>query len=769
MAEPVKIVDGPVATDEAGNTVEAEPVRIVSGTAVDSAGKPTAVEELVESDTGKPVYIVDDTMAQDSVGNWKEARPVTGITDEAIDLSAFAVDDDAAAGATIAAISVPEGYTPELIYDANGAFAISGGNLVVGTALLTPGTLRPLIRAKKSGAADLTLRPEITVNSAFVPSDISGLVGAWVCDAGVTVDGNGKATAWAGQFGTSSNWSAIGVSPDYSAVGPKGKSVLNFSAGSSHGLQLATPIAVDDCTIVLCWRPKTTDSTTRYILGVETSGFILGHHSNVLDMNFGTTASVIPATNYNLVTTRYRCDIITHDGTSGTGPTAVQTDGGAAGSSVNAGVNSRNLKYLGRQAGGNYASVEIAALLIYSRVLTAGEIAQLEAWAQQYRTSEWYFANAGADASAGYNSATPKQNPASYINGASTTPPFFRPGDRIFLKRGDFFYDQSITATSPLLTSQARPIRIQAYGAGDQKPRIWGQAPSALAWSASGSNWTATLARTNAPTVLWWYRDGIDERPVHIYNRTVNQDRSFSYSAGTSTLTVRLESGRDPNTEIIVIPKDSTSQSLWGATRNDIHFRDLEIRHYAGQMLAPQGARNAIRECDIGHTADDGWSPGGTGSICQMNEIVDCGGNRGTSSGPGDGVSCHGGSGHLIQYNDIRDCGVAGIRNEMGTGAKIEGNSISNCNQPIRALANASYDFAVTWEIDGNEIIRTADDQEDAGIIIDSGCTANQTFNVTNNRLTGLGTVRGKAIDKRSGSVVFSQSGNSQTGFSSLT
>lgn len=675
-------------------------------------------------------------------------------------LSNSTVDDDAAAGTVIGSLTMPEGYTAEMVHTSNSRIAVSGGDLVVGTALLTPGQLRPIIRARKSGAQDLTLRPTITVNAAFSPADIANLAAAWVCDQGVTVDGNGKATAWAGAFGTSVNWSAIGASPDYSAVGPKGKSVLNFSAASSMGLQLATPLAVDDCTIVLCWRPKTTDSTTRYILGVETTGFILGHHSNVLDMNFGTTASVIPATNHNLVTSRYRCDIITHDGTSGTGPTAVRTDGSAAGSSVNAGVNSRNLKYLGRQAGGNYASVEIAALLIYSRVLTSDEMARLEAWGREYRTTEFYYAEDGSDSNTGFSESFPR---ATF--GTSTSPPYYKPNDRILMKGGDSFIDMAAPASGAMGTTTDNPIRIQSYGTG--KAKLWGQGPSALSWTNdSGDKWSATLARTNAPTVLWWYRDGLDEPPVHVYSRTVNQDLSFAYSAGT--LTVQLGAGRDPNTESIVIPKDSTTQSFWSATRNDMLFRDLEVRHWAAQAFAPQGSRNMVVECDIGYTADDGISPGGSANGAIFNTIRDCGGNKSTSSGPGDGISFHGGSGHVIMYNDIADCAVAGVRNEMGTGALIEGNTIENCNQGIRVLFNASYDFAVTWTIRSNTITRSAADTEPAAVKIDSGATANQTVNVTDNIFIGEGAARGKAIDNASSNVVFSQSGNQQTGFNSM-
>lgn len=685
-------------------------------------------------------------------------------------LTGSSVADNAAAGTTIGTLSMPAGYSPELIYDSDGKFALSGNDLVVGSTLLTPGNLRPLIRAKKSGALDLTLKPTITVTAVRLPSDISGLVAAWVCDQGVTANGSNEVTAWAGAFGTSINLSgAAGVSAPtvQTGIGPKGLSPIGFASASSQFLSFSTPLVIDDCTIVLCWKPRDIQATVRYVLGNSSSGFALGHHSNVFDINFGTTGSVIPATNYNLVTTRYQCHIITHDGTNGTGPTIPYTDGGAGGSSVNCGTTAKTIDRLGRQVTGAFSNMDVTAVLIYSKVLSTDEIAAVEAWAQAYRTMEWYFSNAGSDSNTGLNTANAKQNPASVINAGSTSPPQFRPWDRILLNGGDYFYDQSITATSVFTATSARPVKIQSYGAG--KPHIWGQAQSALTWTNSvGDIWTAPLTRTNTPTVLWWYRDGLGSPPVHMYSRTVNQDASFSFAS--STLTLQLASGKNPNNEIIVIPKDSTSQSLWAATKADISFRDLEIRHYSGQAWAPQGARNHIRECDIGYTADDGLSPGAGGSgALQFNTIRDCGGNKSTSSGPGDGISIHGGTGWKVQYDDIADCGVAGIRNEMGTGADIEGNVLSNNNQGIRALYNVSYDNVVTWNIRANQITRSAADAEDAAIKIDSQVTANQTFSVTDNVMTGLGTARGKAIDNASPSAVFSQSGNSQTGFSSLT
>jgi len=510
-------------------------------------------------------------------------------------------DDSAPAGATVSALSIPPGYTAELIYDCEGRFTLASGALKTTALPLAPGLYRPYLRAKKNGTPDVTLRPRIRVAAAFSPAEIDGLAAAWVSDRGLTVDGSNRVTGWEGAFGTTIDLTggAEGTRPVRDTIkGPRNKPVVIFSAGSARFLSMsaATP-TLNACTIFAVTRKLDNGSTVRPLIGNTAGGRFIGTHSNVIDANFGSTANVAaPASASINRTDRYQSICVTHDA----GGSAAGFVDGIAGGTANAGTSGGAFNCVGRH-NTSYANDEITALLVYDRKLNAAEIVKIFAFLEPYRTTEWFFSATGDDANLGMNENTPRKSFATVMGSAGAGK--WRQGDCIRVKGGDFFYDVVITNTNAFVPTQARPVTIDSYGTG--RARLWGQAPSDLNWSSAGSDtWTAPLSRSNTPMVLWWYRDGIGADPVHIYRRALDEARSFDYAGGTISL--RLEAGRNPNNETIVIPKDASGQTFWGGSKADVGFRDLEIRHYVGQVWAPQGQRNTVRECDVGFTRDDG-------------------------------------------------------------------------------------------------------------------------------------------------------------------
>ncbi len=80
MARKVKIVSTVLATDSAGNVVDAMPVRDATGPTLNAAGKyvdPIAVE--IDETGGSPVRYVDGLVTTDSAGRVVPITPITGV------------------------------------------------------------------------------------------------------------------------------------------------------------------------------------------------------------------------------------------------------------------------------------------------------------------------------------------------------------------------------------------------------------------------------------------------------------------------------------------------------------------------------------------------------------------------------------------------------------------------------------------------------------------------------------------------------------------
>jgi len=290
--------------------------------------------------------------------------------------------------------------------------------------------------------------------------------------------------------------------------------------------------------------------------------------------------------------------------------------------------------------------------------------------------------------------------------------------------------------------------------------------PSALSFAGAYPSQSAMVSRANPIGVIWWYREGLGSPPVLVLARDLGVDRSFRYIDQT-TLDIRLEPGRDANTEILYLPADVSDQQLYGIGASYFELHGHDVRHFVGQMWSPQGARTVLRDCLLGFSCDDGHSPGGSYHDCSFNEITATGTSLSITRGPGDGISLHGGPGHTLRYNHIHDCLGPGIRNEQGSGAIIEGNIVENCAAALRIIKNAAFPGPATAVYRGNRIQRSAHALQRDGLLLDSALPANIAVTVTDNLFVGEGAQDGLVI-RNNGLGSVTQTGNAHSGFSGL-
>jgi hypothetical protein len=685
-----------------------------------------------------------------------------------ITLSASDVADNAAPGTLVGVIGVPDGYVLELPYDSDGRFSIEGSSLVVGATLLTPGTYGeggahtwpgPVIVAKKAGAAygDIVLRPTITVLAVRSPQDIDGLSAAWLSDFGVVLDGSGQVTAWNGAFGTGhvlTQTPGLTCPTLLAGYGANGLPGVKFDSGYGQFMAISPPLVFGGGTIVAIYQPLDT-TNKKAILGSSGSRFLWQTSSTSVCLNMGATVAATPTVNATLTTNRFSTLVVTHDGASGA--FAARTDGVACSGGGSSGTSLASFTMVGKHAASNFGNYVLSAVLVYDRVLTADQIAHIEAWASRRRTTEWFCAADGSTANTGFNPAAPKAAAQGFISSQA-----FRAWDKIRSKGGDLMVG-TITALTGGATA-TKPVRAMSYGTG--RPKWWGVARSGLTYGGVYPIQSAPVARANPIGVIWWYRDGIAARPVQVMSRDLTQDRSFRYVDAT-TLNIRLEPDRDANTEIIYIPDDVSDQQLYGIGASYFELHGHDVRHFAGQMWSPQGTRTVIRDCLLGFGCDDGHSPGGSVHDCSFNEITATGTSLSITRGPGDGISVHGGPGHTLRYNHIHDCLGPGIRNEQGSGVIVEGNNVENCAAPLRIIKNASFPGPATVVYRGNRIQRGVNSLQRDGLLLDSGLPANIAVTLNDNLFIGEGVADGLAI-RNNGLGALAQSGNIQSGFSGM-
>ena len=700
-------------------------------------------------------------------------------------LSGTTVADNAAVGTVVGTLAIPAGYTVDLLYDCNGRFAISGNTLVTNAAPLRPDTYQPIIRAiHPAGKApagirstplasypdvcvaggDLFIDPTITVTSTFSPADISGLVGAWDFNQNVTLGTGSNIASVGGAFGTSISLvaSAGNVPTIVSGYGPGGKDVASFDYTQSQYLAMSSAITnIGDMTAFAVIKIKS-GAANQAIIGNETDG---GHWrlqpSTQYDTNFGTLATMSISGAYGMTTTRFNTFSMTHSGSTGTAASYIDN---TAGATASVGTTLRSFNRVGRRSSaspspGNYW---MSILLIYNRVLSSTERAQVEAFLENYRSREWYYAPANIGTGTGHNAANAS-------GGVSTVSNSYRPGDRLLFQGGQYFDGFTLGTPTAFITSAAKPVTIGAWGTG--KP-IWrGAGPSALPWAiVSGDVWTTTYSRTSPLDVLWWYPNGLSGvcYPVaNSFSANPSGDLTFGYTSATNTLNIQLGAGVDPNTQTIIIPADSTVQTSWGSALQYMDFDGISIRHYADAGWYPQAANNRIRRSDISYNHSDGCSGGiANGATIDLCHIQGNGHHRSQLNGDGDGISFHGGTGLVARGNHIIDNHISGMRNYGGVGTTFEGNVVENSNQGVYMLYQSTVNASNPWTIRGNVIVRTAADQTRTAWHSEANTVSNST--ITDNRFTGLGSPDAPALQNLGGGTL-TQSGNVESGFLSLT
>lgn len=685
-----------------------------------------------------------------------------------LSLSGLTVADNAAPATVIGTFSYPAEYDPatlELLWDEAAALAISGNDLVVGTTLLTAGVYQPIARIRSTATpyTYLICEPDITVTPVWSPALLTGYVGGFYSDQGVTANGSNQVTSWAMDTAAHTATQSAGATcPTLVAgYGPNGIDAIKFDSAASQFLNISPALAFNTGSIIAIYQPLDV-SANKAIFGQASGRFFWQSTATSVSLNLGSTVATTPAAAATLSSNRISCLIATHDGATGT--YAAEVDGVAAGGGGNAGTTAAAWTLLGKHATGSFGNYVMTALIVTSAVLTTDEKARVQAWARNRRTTAFVFANAGNDANTGFNIANAKADPIAYINGLSANG--MRAGSKLLLKGGDYFYGNITAATGLNLGTASRPLTIDSYDGYASSPNVYGIAATSLTWTnVTGDEWSTPLVRVNPLPVMWADPNG--SSPVKLLSQATTSPLSFQLVA--NVLTVNIGPGVNPNTVPVYTPKDAGDQQFFGLSGSYIVFRRLRLRYYLGQVMSPQtGTGVRAIQNEIGWCADDAISPGGTTDFRVIRNLCTfVGAERITAGGKGDGFSGHGGSCGSYSNRYIGNA-ASGIRNEMGTTFTSSGDYIEDSNQNLRILYNLSFLGPATQTFVGATVIRTAADEQASGLLIDANTPSNISTVVTGCTFTGLGAVRGKAMDNQ-GLGSLTQSGNSQTGFNSLT
>lgn len=131
----VKIVETVIAENEAGQMVDALPVRAAdSATDVDILGRPVDVATaIIDEDFGRPVRVVEGFLAQDSAGQWVDTIPLLGIGG-VLALSSSSISEGDPINSVVGILSVINGegtYTFTITGDPDSKFAIANDDELI--------------------------------------------------------------------------------------------------------------------------------------------------------------------------------------------------------------------------------------------------------------------------------------------------------------------------------------------------------------------------------------------------------------------------------------------------------------------------------------------------------------------------------------------------------------------------------------------------------------------------------------------------------------
>lgn len=610
----------------------------------------------------------------------------------------------------------------------------------------------------------------------FTPGSVQGLVAAFASDYGVT---NGGANV-AGAYGTSRTLSVPsgGTAPTVDALGVESNQALLYaSAGKS--LQISSDIVFTGAfTIYWSWRADHA-SGTRTVVGRDTN------NQEAIRMpiadgttNVTPTFRVCTTTAYSLALGRPLSPGAHYGRLSrdGSGVLTVYIDGEQVGTQSGHTGNSTWSSIGYNATGSNPFAGLIGEVLFFDEsasAISAASLAALDAYMERRWRSAFYMDPAGSDSNDGSRLDRARKT----LSALNALP--FRPAQRFVLADdaifdGDAIYFDANTTTAS--TSSSRPWTISRSNTGSTRPKIRQREVIAGPWSlVTGTIYKATVALTVETT------DGENILAGRVTNgATVS--RIYTATSNAPALNQQFYDGTDLYLNVGADPTGMTVEvATRGAmattytnagiriARGNIVVDGIDVDLFPGNSIRIGHANNGIvvRNFVANYAALDGFNIAAGQQTVEDGVILYPGRRFDGSGSAGDGITAHGSSGATVRRLTVVGAGKGGIANEQAAVMSVSGSSFTGCYLPAIMLAQGTAGTG-SLTIDGCVFDRPANAGQDDAIMLQASLPVGNTLTVTNTTFTGLGTTRGKVINNLGG-IVVNQSGNSQTGFLSIT
>lgn len=285
----------------------------------------------------------------------------------------------------------------------------------------------------------------------FAPDQVPGLVFAIRPDEGITLNGAniiGVSPAWnttVGAFGAGSNAPNLAM-----AFGPSGQNLFQFTSQNTQYFSLASDVTVGACTVIWLYAPTVFNANKQLFANVSATSFLRTLNSgasSVFSMSVQTVGGSPTTIALSAGTRPYRNMLpaaMTYDPAVGSGTANVYINKLLSGSVGALGAGGFVFNRIGVSgAAATPYDGYMGPVLIYNRVLTGTEMAQIINYLIAWRGQNLYVSTSGDDAS-----LTPwnRTTPMGTLSGAAALP--FVGYETIAMKGGDVFR----------ITTQARAI-----------------------------------------------------------------------------------------------------------------------------------------------------------------------------------------------------------------------------------------------------------------------------------------------------------------------
>jgi hypothetical protein len=705
------------------------------------------------------------------------------ITSPAFSLANTTVADNAAAGATVGALTVPSGYTAFLAEDEFGRFALSGNNLVTTSVRAAAGEYRPLLYAMNTVNDPIyLLTPVITVQSVWTPAQLGAkLVGAIDFSAAPA----GAINSIASAEGLSNTWTNQGTAPVAEAGAVNGGSVAVFNGSATRGLVAASTITLAGACSIYIVEAEDFTGSTRGLIGVDTTNrellrvTIANPTNGVISVRMSTGA----AGNLNLTRPlakgikrwRFRRDA--------GGTVTVSVNGLVLGTIATQGGTS-NWNAIGYNASGSspfIGGIVRAYWVDETTPMTADELALMDMFLEGKNPSGVLVSNAGSDSNYGWTDS----RALATIDHAKIQP--FGPTDTIQLKRGSTWVRQSLflSSANSKTATVTNPMRVFPYGTGDA-PVIDGRNLVTGFAFASGVS-SVTTALTFGALTAGYLRGTVTKTVGGVTTKLLN-----AISGGAQTTTPPADQwsyvagvlyiGGDVTAAEIRVGHDGALAAggnddagiklALGAAFSGASVRGVNVIGWPNNGIrntgsAATGQKAYVHSIEERYSAGDGFNFSGAIHCRASSLSLEAGsGVPGTSASSGDNESAHGTS-TLVSFNNVDTGGFkGGSLHERPSIVDRIGGQIIRAHFPAK-IENQGSGADGVFRLLGVAITRGASAGTDNVIEVEAGIASTYALTVSGCTLIGEGAQRGIGIVRNTATLT--QGNNTQTGLNSLT